>query len=157
MHIVLCLRDEPMAERLRAALSEHKHTVEIVPDSAFLEYAASRACVGLLIADSMLPGDESEPHTLKAAIPLIKQVNADLPIFALSSIKSVANICDVLQAGADDYLTVSFSFRELCCRIEALARRRRSHRYTEIPRFIVGHLRVGIATADRDWARKLCR
>ena len=72
----------------------------------------------LVILDNILPG--------KNGIEVCKEARAfsiDVPIIILSVLSKPSDKVELLNAGADDYLSKPFSFKELKARMEALLRR----------------------------------
>ncbi len=79
---------------------------------------ASKGDVDLLILDIMLPDMEGFEICRR-----LRELGAGLPILMLTAKKEVDDRVEGLDAGADDYLTKPFSFKELLARIRALLRR----------------------------------
>ena len=72
----------------------------------------------VLVIDRMLPGLDG--------ISIIRTLRASgnrVPILMLTTMASVGNRVEGLEAGADDYLTKPFAFAELLARVTALSRR----------------------------------
>lgn len=55
----------------------------------------------------------------------IRRLHQDIPILVLTGVDTTASKVELLQAGADDYLTKPFELSELKARIDALNRRRK--------------------------------
>lgn len=72
----------------------------------------------LVILDIMMPGLNGIELCKK-----LRQTNKELPILMLTALGNVDDKVTGLNAGADDYLTKPFHFKELLARIEALLRR----------------------------------
>lgn len=58
----------------------------------------------------------------------LREAGADTPILMLSGLQAVDTKVELLETGADDYLTKPFNTKELRARIEALRRRGSQHR-----------------------------
>ncbi|OOE75892.1 MULTISPECIES: response regulator transcription factor [unclassified Salinivibrio] len=73
----------------------------------------------LIILDIMLPGDDG--------LTLCSQIrkHSNVPIIMLTAVTDEADRVAGLEVGADDYMTKTFSPRELLARIKALLRRTR--------------------------------
>ena len=72
----------------------------------------------IIILDYMLPGINGREVCLE-----IRKKDKQTPIIMLSAKSGVINKVDLLNIGADDYLTKPFSVQELLARIRALLRR----------------------------------
>ena len=135
---VLLVEDHPDAARLIAkALREQAYAVDLVGD-------AQSACVHVqthdydaVILDVGLPDRDGF-----AVCRDIRRYGLAVPILMLTARDDVGARVAGLDAGADDYLTKPFDFRELLARVRALLRRR-----TQPPapdRFVVGDLRFNV-------------
>ncbi len=71
----------------------------------------------LIILDIMMPGDDG--------FSLCRQIrkNSDVPIIMLTAVTEEADRVAGLEMGADDYITKSFSPRELLARVKTILRR----------------------------------
>lgn len=68
----------------------------------------------------------------------LRQLTRETPILIVTGIDTVASRVELLEAGADDYITKPFDISEMRARINALARRR--ERNAAIPLIVVGDL-----------------
>jgi two-component system, OmpR family, copper resistance phosphate regulon response regulator CusR len=116
---VLLVEDDPdLAEILESGLAEHGFTV--AREAAF-ETGRSRAALGafdVIILDVLLPGG--------SGFDLCRSLRArgvGTPVLMLTARDAVEDRVEGLDAGADDYLTKPFAFRELVARVHALSRR----------------------------------
>lgn len=118
MHILL-VEDEPaVATMLNKGLTEEGHTVAIAPDGKIGLEMASVNSFSIIILDVMLPGMNG--------IELCKQLRRQkvhTPIIMLTALGTTENVVTGLDAGADDYITKPFKFRELSARLRSLSRR----------------------------------
>jgi DNA-binding response OmpR family regulator len=135
---VLLVEDHPEAAQLIAkALREQAYAVDVVGDgeSACLhvqthDYDAIVLDVGLPDRDGFVVCRE------------IRRNGVAVPILMLTARDDVGARVAGLDAGADDYLTKPFDFRELLARVRALLRRRVQ---APVPdRFAVGDLRFDV-------------
>lgn len=116
---ILIVDDDPiLLESLKSALTYESHSVDTATDG---ETAASLACVNdydSIILDYNLPkknGGQVCTH--------IRERGKHTPILVLSVNKEVETKVNLLNLGADDYLTKPFSTAELVARLNALTRR----------------------------------
>ena len=141
---ILLVEDEPSAARFIAkGLREAKHAVDIATDGI----AASRQCqendYDAVILDVMLPGKDG-----MAVCRDLRAAGSDVPVLMLTARDAVEARVQGLDAGADDYLTKPFDFRELLARVRALTRRDRRPLAPE--RIEVGPLAIDVA-GQRVW------
>ena len=117
---LLIVEDDPeLAAVLAHGFSDHgieaSHSAT-VPDAQTLAMTGS---FDVLILDVMLPGG--------SGFDLCRELRREghaTPILMLTARDTVDDRVLGLDAGADDYLTKPFAFRELLARVRALARRR---------------------------------
>jgi DNA-binding response OmpR family regulator len=118
MHILL-VEDEPaVATMLNKGLVEEGHTVTIAPDGKIGLQMATDHPFSIIILDVMLPGING--------IELCKQLRRQknhTPVLMLTALGTTENVVTGLDAGADDYITKPFKFRELSARLRSLLRR----------------------------------
>jgi two-component system OmpR family response regulator len=126
-HILLVEDEHDLSVLVAQQLEEVGHDVDAADrgDEGFrrvheVEY-------DLLIVDRVLPGMDG--------LTLVKQLRAEqsqLPVLFLSSLGSLQDRVEGLNAGGDDYLPKPFAFTELLARVDALLRRggRRPERST---------------------------
>ena len=116
--ILVIEHDVALRKILRRLLSSEGYEVEVVPDGvAGLESLLQRIPAAVVL-DLPRPGS-SGGELCKKIVDLIH----GLPLVILSASSSVADKVLLLEMGADDYLTVPFSPRELVARLHALMRR----------------------------------
>ncbi len=111
--------DDRIRAALRLALVDEGYQVEAVVDaeSALQFVAGTRPA--LMLVDLMLPGLDG--------FELCRQIRAasTIPIIVVSARDDSHDVVAGLEAGADDYVTKPFVFKELAARIRANLRRRR--------------------------------
>ena len=117
---VLVVEDDPeLAGLLRDGLREHR--IDPTLASSFAE-GREQALAGdydVVILDVRLPGG--------TGLDLCAELRRDgihVPVLMLTALDAVDDRVRGLAAGADDYLTKPFAFRELVARLQALTRRR---------------------------------
>lgn len=116
---VLIVEDDPgLAGVLRDGLAEHEiqsHVASTFDDGL---KGASSGAHDLIVLDVMLPGGSGFDLCAR-----LRKKGVKTPILMLTARDAVDDRVSGLEAGADDYLTKPFAFRELLARIRALARR----------------------------------
>jgi DNA-binding response OmpR family regulator len=113
------VEDEPrMAQIVAKGLREHSYAVDIAVDGNAALYQTSINDYDLILLDVLLPGLDG--------FQVCRELRArgdSTPIIMLTARAMIDDRITGLDAGADDYLTKPFSFRELLARVRALLRR----------------------------------
>lgn len=116
---VLLVEDEPkMVRSLKKGLEENMIEVDAAMDGAAGGRLAEANDYAVIISDVMMPEMNG--------IDMLRQLrqNGNLtPVILLTALGQTDEKVSGFEAGADDYLTKPFEFRELLMRIRALARR----------------------------------
>src|SRR6266545_2525087 len=107
-----------MAQVVAKGLREQSYAVDVAGDGNAALYQTSINDYDLILLDVLLPG----PDGFEVCRELRARGDAT-PVLMLTARATVDDRIDGLDAGADDYLTKPFSFRELLARIRALLRR----------------------------------
>ena len=116
---ILLVEDEPrMADVIAKGLREHTYAVDIAIDGDAALYQVSINDYDLIILDVLLP----QRNGFEVCREIRASGNAT-PVLMLTARAAIDDRVEGLEAGADDYLTKPFSFRELLARIRALLRR----------------------------------
>lgn len=116
---ILLVEDEPrMANVIAKGLREHSYAVDVAPDGAAGLYQTSINDYDVIILDVLLPGLDGYEVCRE-----LRQRGNTTPVLMLTARAAVDDRIAGFDAGADDYLTKPFSFRELLARIRALLRR----------------------------------
>jgi two-component system copper resistance phosphate regulon response regulator CusR len=116
---VLLVEDEPrMANVIVKGLREHTYAVDIAIDGNAALYQVSINDYDLIILDVLLPGRDGF-----AVCREIRGRGNSTPVLMLTARAAIDDRVEGFEAGADDYLTKPFSFRELLARVKALLRR----------------------------------
>jgi len=138
---ILLIEDEPkVAAFIKKGLEEQTYEVEQAYDGIFGVKLALQNEYDLIILDLILP----YKNGLEVCSE-IRQHNLSVPILMLTALGSTDDKITGLDAGADDYLTKPFEFKELLARIRALTRRTAES--------IAGE-KVGIADLEMDMVTK---
>lgn len=116
---VLIVEDETrLAENLSAALREAGLAVDHAGDGISGEEFARQDIYDAIILDLMLPGKNG-----LALLRGLRQKGTRTPVLILTAQEGKASIVELLNAGADDYLSKPFDLGELIARVKALIRR----------------------------------
>lgn len=116
---ILIVEDEQrLADTLHFGLDENNYDVQTTyhPDTAFKYFLAQP--FDLIILDINLPGINGLDLCRK-----IRSVNQQVPILLLTALSNIDDKVQGYEAGADDYLSKPFEFRELIMKIRVLLRR----------------------------------
>ena len=110
--------DEPLRKILQRLLSSEGYEVDVVPDGVSAVEMLRHKTPSAVILDLLRPGSSGCDlyKTIANSIP-------GLPLLILSASVDVADKVLLLEMGADDYVTIPFSPRELVARLRALMRR----------------------------------
>lgn len=116
---ILLVEDEPrMAQVVAKGLREHSYAVDVADDGNAALYQTSINDYDLILLDVLIPG----PDGFEVCRELRARGDAT-PVLMLTARATVDDRITGLDAGADDYLTKPFAFRELLARVRALLRR----------------------------------
>lgn len=116
---ILIIEDEAeIAKNLKTNLEIEFFAVDMAADGETGLFMALTNEYDLVILDNTLPR--------KSGVEVCREIRLhkkDLPIIILSVISETEKKIELLETGADDYLTKPFSFQELLARIRAVLRR----------------------------------
>jgi DNA-binding response OmpR family regulator len=118
---VLVVEDEVrLADNLAAALREGPgFAVDCVEDGEAGEQLARQGCYDLIVLDLMLPKVDGLTMLQK-----LRASDTATPVLILTAKDGAASTIQLLNAGADDYLSKPFDLGELIARAKALIRRK---------------------------------
>jgi two-component system copper resistance phosphate regulon response regulator CusR len=118
---ILLVEDEPSAARFIAkGLREATYAVDVAADGNAAADQCQQYDYDAIVLDVMLPGRDG-----LSVCREIRAAGSDVPVLMLTARDAVEARVQGLDAGADDYLTKPFDFRELLARLRALTRRER--------------------------------
>ena len=120
MRILIVEDEEKIASFLKESLEAEYFAVDVAHDGIEGSSLSSINEYDLIVLDNMLPGKDG--HEVLADI---RARESTTPVLILSAQGNTPRKVDLLNAGADDYLTKPFAFSELLARINALLRRPR--------------------------------
>jgi len=145
---VLVIEDEPrMRDLLRDGLREHGHTVLTASDGVDGLALSCDHRFDVVLLDLMLPGLDGWQ-----VIRQIREGGSSASVLMLTACDAEWQVIAGFEAGADDYLTKPFSFRELLARIASLGRARqsRNNRSFSIDTLSLDHVRRTAYRRDED-------
>ena len=140
MRVLLVEDDAELASVVAAGLGEHHVETVLAGDVREGRERALWGSYDVMILDVLLPGGNG--FDLCAAL---RATGISTPILMLTARDAVDDRVRGLEAGADDYLTKPFAFRELLARIRALARR---HPAFHPERYEIANLRVDLVSRE---------
>jgi two-component system copper resistance phosphate regulon response regulator CusR len=118
---ILLVEDEPHAARFIAkGLREATYAVDVARDGLTAAEQCLQNDYDAVVLDVMLPGRDG-----LSVCREIRAAGSDVPVLMLTARDAIESRVQGLDAGADDYLTKPFDFRELLARLRALTRRER--------------------------------
>jgi DNA-binding response OmpR family regulator len=118
VRVLLIEDEERLAENIMAALRETGLAVDHAPDGKTGSYLAQQDVYDAIVLDLMLP--------LKSGQLVLRDLRREklhTPVLILTAQEGKASIVELLNAGADDYLSKPFDLGELLARVKALIRR----------------------------------
>jgi DNA-binding response OmpR family regulator len=118
MRILLVEDDSRMADVIAKGLREHTYAVDVAQDGEIGLYQASINDYDVIVLDVLLPKRDGYEVCRE-----LRTRGNTTPILMLTARAAIDDRITGFDAGADDYLTKPFSFRELLARIHALLRR----------------------------------
>ena len=119
MRVLIVEDDRELAGLLRDGFAEAQIDATLATTFAEGSEGAQSGAHDVLLLDVLLPGGNGFDlcRTLRAQ-------GVTTPVLMLTAMDAVDDRVRGLEAGADDYLSKPFAFRELLARVKALARRR---------------------------------
>ena len=118
MKVLLIEDEEKVVKSLRKGLTEHQVEVDFALEGISGFQLAEANDYDVIVSDIIIPGLNGTD--------LIRQLRAKgihTPVLMLTAMSSTDDKVEGLEAGADDYMTKPFEFKELLARIKALSRR----------------------------------
>src|SRR5690242_12886050 len=118
MRILLVEDDSRMANVIAKGLRENSYAVDVVHDGERGLYQSSINDYDVIVLDVLLPSRDGYEVCRE-----LRLRGNTTPILMLTARATIDDRVTGFDAGADDYLTKPFSFRELLARVRALLRR----------------------------------
>jgi len=134
MRVLLVEDEQRLAENIVAALRETGLAVDHVADGEAGSHLAEQGLYDAIVLDLMLPGKSGQ-----RVLQDLRRRKLHTPVLILTAKESKESVVDLLNAGADDYLSKPFDLGELLARIKALIRRARG---VSTPVFVVSDLEL---------------
>lgn len=140
MRTLIVEDDRRLADVLRRGLQEEGYTVDLSHDGDEALDLAGLVQYDVIILDVMLPGRDG-----LTTCRTLRSDGITTPILMLTARDTVDDTVAGLEAGADDYLTKPFAFRELRARLHSVMRRSGTLPSTLLE---VGDLVLDVATRE---------
>jgi two-component system OmpR family response regulator len=118
MKILVIEDDAATLEYVAAGLAEHGHVVDRAADGGEGLLLAAGEAYDVMVVDRRLPGVDG-----LSIVKTVRGAGVKTPVLFLTTMGSVDDRVEGLEAGGDDYLAKPFAFSELLARVHALARR----------------------------------
>jgi len=136
-----------MAQVVAKGLREHSYAVDIAADGNAALYQTSINDYDLILLDVLLPGADG--------FEVCRELRArgdSTPVLMLTARATIDDRITGLDAGADDYLTKPFAFRELVARVRALLRREPQlhHDLVQLDDLLLDHASHRVSRAGRE-------
>lgn len=137
MKILVVEDQEETAATLKTKLEAECYAVDVEHDGIKASYRAKTNHYDLILLDNMLPGKDGDQICKE-----LREYKMTTPILILSGQNDIERKVNLLNCGADDYVTKPFSYTEVSARVKALLRH---------PKAIENNaLSVGCLTLDRE-------
>jgi DNA-binding response OmpR family regulator len=118
MRVLLVEDEQRLAENIVAALRETGLAVDHAADGETGSHLGEQGIYDAIVLDLMLPG-----KTGQRVLQDLRRRKLHTPVLILTAQESKESVVNLLNAGADDYLSKPFDLGELLARIKALIRR----------------------------------
>jgi two-component system response regulator PhoP len=118
MRVLLIEDEHRLAENIVAALRETGLAVDHAADGDAGSHLAEQGIYDVIVLDLMLPGKSGQ-----RVLCDLRREKIHTPVLILTAQEGKESIVNLLNAGADDYLSKPFDLGELLARIKALIRR----------------------------------
>jgi DNA-binding response OmpR family regulator len=118
MRVLLIEDEQRLAENIVAALRETGLAVDHAADGEAGSQFAEQGVYDVIVLDLMLPGKSGQ-----RVLDDLRREKIHTPVLILTAQVGKESVVNLLNAGADDYLSKPFDLGELLARIKALIRR----------------------------------
>lgn len=128
MRVLIVEDEERLAENIATALREGPgFAVDVCRDGEEALLACNAVTYDLIALDLMLPKVPGAK-----VLQRIRARNVTTPVLVLTAVSDTASTIELLNLGADDYMTKPFDLGELIARARALIRRGKGVRHTSL-------------------------
>jgi DNA-binding response OmpR family regulator len=118
MRLLLIEDEQRLAENIVAAFRETGFAVDHAADGTTGSNFAGQGVYDAIVLDLMLPGKNGQ-----VVLRDLRKAKLQTPVLILTAQEGKASIIELLNSGADDYLSKPFDLGELIARVKALIRR----------------------------------
>jgi DNA-binding response OmpR family regulator len=118
MRVLLIEDEQRLAENIVAALRETGLAVDHAADGEAGSHLAEQSVYDAIVLDLMLPGKSGQ-----SVLHDLRRQKLHTPVLILTAQEGKESVVNLLNAGADDYLSKPFDLGELLARVKALIRR----------------------------------
>jgi two-component system copper resistance phosphate regulon response regulator CusR len=118
MRVLIVEDDAELAGLVQGGLAKMQIEVTVAPTFTEGLERSGQTAFDVVILDVMLPGGSGFDLCRK-----LRERGSTTPVLMLTALDAVDDRVRGLEAGADDYLSKPFAFRELVARVQALSRR----------------------------------
>ncbi len=119
MRLLLIENEKRLVEKLSTILRKKGYIVDTAMDGEEGTRLAVAGVYDIIVLDRLLPYRDG-----LSVLNEIRRYGFEMPVMFLTSKKSPMDLVEVLDSGADDYLSKPFSTEEFLARLRALARRK---------------------------------
>lgn len=120
MRLLVVEDDEVLGEAIIQRIAKQGHGVDLVTTGVDANEILKHQTYDLVILDLNLPGLNGD-----RVLENVRARESDVPVLILTARDNVSDRIELLDLGADDYLTKPFDFGELEARCRALLRRQK--------------------------------
>jgi DNA-binding response OmpR family regulator len=147
VNILIIEDNKEILDFLKSSLKEEGFVVDAAEDGGIGLEKALSGKYDLIIMDNILPVKEGRQICAE-----IRKNDCRTPVIILSVKSDVDTKIDLLNTGADDYLTKPFSFSELLARIRALLRRppAKEHLFLQIGDLIIDQTSHAVKCGEKE-------
>lgn len=118
LNILIVEDEKELSEFIKASFEADGHCVDVADDGELACDFAQKNKYDVIILDNVLPKKEG-----KQVCREIRSQGNHVPIIMLSVQSEIERKVDLLNNGADDYISKPFYFEELMARVKAVTRR----------------------------------